>query len=105
VAEYGSVNDPAQFRALYAYSPYHHVRKGVAYPAVLLVTSENDPRVAPWQSWKFAAALQAATSSTRPIAVLTHRSGGHGHGASFAQRVGNQAIALSFLASELGITP
>jgi prolyl oligopeptidase len=97
------VNDPAQFRALYAYSPYHHVRKGVAYPAVLLVTSENDPRVPPWQSWKFAAALQSATSSRRPIIVLTHRSGGHGHGASFAQRVGNQAIELGFLAAQLGV--
>lgn len=105
VTEYGSTSDAAQFRAMYAYSPYHHVRKGVAYPAVLLVTSENDPRVAPWQSWKFGAALQAATSSSRPVLVLTHRSGGHGHGASFAQRVGNQAVELSFFASQLGVRP
>lgn len=102
VSEYGSVSNPAQFRALYAYSPYHHVRKGTAYPAVLLVTSENDPRVAPWQSWKFGAALQAATSSKRPVLVLTHSSGGHGHGASFAQRVGNNALMLSFMAQQLG---
>ncbi len=101
VPEYGSVDNPTQFRALYAYSPYHHVEKGVAYPAVLLVTSENDPRVPPWQTWKFGAALQAATSSPRSILVLTHRSGGHGHGASFAQRVGNEAVGLSFLASQL----
>lgn len=105
VTEYGSTANAAQFRAMYAYSPYHHVRKGVAYPAVLLVTSENDPRVAPWQSWKFGAALQAATSSKRPILVLTHHSGGHGHGASFAQRVGNQALELSFFASQLGVQP
>ncbi len=104
VAEYGSVDDPAQFRALYAYSPYHNVHKGVAYPAVLLVTSENDPRVAPWQSWKFGAALQGATSSGRPVLILTHRSGGHGHGASYAQRVGNTAIELSFFASQLGVS-
>jgi prolyl oligopeptidase len=103
VTEYGSLSDPAQFRALYAYSPYHHVRTGVAYPAVLLLTSENDPRVAPWQSWKFGAALQAATSSTRPILVLTHRTGGHGHGASFAQRVGNTALTYAFLAQQLGV--
>lgn len=103
VTEYGSVNDSAQFRAMYAYSPYHHVQKGVAYPAVLLVTSENDPRVAAWQSWKFGAALQAATSSDRPVLILTRRSGGHGHGASYAQRVGNEAVALSFLASQLGL--
>ncbi|HTU80973.1 MAG TPA: prolyl oligopeptidase family serine peptidase [Candidatus Acidoferrales bacterium] len=103
VSEYGSVDDPAQFRALYAYSPYHHVRPGVAYPAVLLLTSENDPRVAAWQSWKFGAALQAATSSARPVLVLTRSSGGHGHGASFAQRVGNTAVEYSFVAAQLGL--
>ncbi|HLI98074.1 MAG TPA: prolyl oligopeptidase family serine peptidase, partial [Candidatus Baltobacteraceae bacterium] len=101
VPEYGSIEDPTQFRALYAYSPYHHVEKGVAYPAVLLLTSENDPRVPPWQTWKFGAALQAATSSQRPVLVLTHRTGGHGHGASFAQRVGNEGLLLSFIASQL----
>lgn len=103
VPEYGSVDNPQQFRALYAYSPYYNVKKGVAYPAVLLVTSENDPRVAPWQSWKFGAALESATSSGRPVLVLTHRTGGHGHGASFAQRVGNTAVALSFMAWQLGM--
>ena len=102
VSEYGSVSNEQQFHSLYAYSPYHHVDKGTAYPAVLLVTSENDPRVAPWQSWKFGAALEAATSSKRPVLVLTHSSGGHGHGASFAQRVGDNALMLSFMAQQLG---
>ena len=103
VEEYGSVDNPSQFRALYAYSPYHNVKKGVAYPPVLLLTSENDPRVASWQSWKFGAALQAATSSKASVLVLTHRTGGHGHGASFAQRVGNETVTMSFLAQELGV--
>lgn len=103
VTEYGRTDNAADFRAMYAYSPYHHVKKGTAYPGVLLVTSENDPRVASWQSWKFAAALQNATSSNRPVIVLTHRTGGHGHGASFAQRVGNEAIGLSFMAAQLGV--
>lgn len=103
VTEYGDANVPQQQRVLYAYSPYHHVRKGTAYPAVLLITSENDPRVAPWQSWKFGAALEDATSSRNPIAVLTRRTGGHGHGESFAQRVGNAAVTLSFLAAQLGV--
>jgi prolyl oligopeptidase len=53
--EYGSVKDPEQFKALYAYSPYHHVEDGVKYPAVLLTVGENDPRVDPWHSRKFAA--------------------------------------------------
>ena len=105
VTEYGSPSNRAQFAALYAYSPYHHVRRGAAYPATLLITSENDPRVAPWQSWKFGAALEAATSSKRPIIVLTRRTGGHGHGASFAQQVGNEAVMLSFMAAQLGIKP
>jgi prolyl oligopeptidase len=103
VPEYGNVNDPAQFHALYAYSPYHNVKRGVAYPPVLLLTSENDPRVASWQSWKFGAALQASTSSKAPILILTRRTGGHGHGASFAQRLGNDVVTMSFLAQELGV--
>jgi prolyl oligopeptidase len=102
VTEYGTTDDPTQFEALAAYSPYHHVVDGTAYPAVLLTTSENDPRVASWQSWKFGAALQHATTSGLPIVVLTRRSGGHGHGESFAQRTGNTAITLSFAAQQLG---
>ena len=102
-SEYGSVRNPAEFKAIYAYSPYHHVTKGVAYPATLLTTSENDPRVASWQSWKFAAALEAGTSGSAPIIVLTHRTGGHGHGATFAQLVGTTSVALSFLAQQLGM--
>ena len=102
VKETGSVADPAQFRALYAYSPYYNVRAGTRYPAVLLETGENDPRVAPWQSRKFAAALQAATASPLPVLLLTRRAAGHGNiGASFSQRVGNAAAALMFFDGEL----
>lgn len=100
--EYGTVADAAQFRALYAYSPYYNVRPQTAYPAVLLETGENDPRVAPWQSRKFAATLQAATTSRLPVLLLTRRAAGHGNiGASFSQRVGNAAAALVFFDNEL----
>jgi prolyl oligopeptidase len=100
--EYGSVASGAQFRALYGYSPYYHVRAHTPYPAVLLETGVNDPRVAPWQSRKFAAALQSATDSGRPVLLLTRRAAGHGNiGASFSQRVGNAAIALIFFENEL----
>ena len=100
--EYGSVANAAQFRALYAYSPYYNVRARTRYPAVLLETGENDPRVAPWQARKFAAALQAATVSRRPVLLVTRRSEGHGGiGASFAQRVGNAAMELIFFENEL----
>jgi prolyl oligopeptidase len=100
--EYGDVGNAAQFRALYAYSPYYNVRPQTRYPAVLLETGENDPRVAPWQSRKFAAALQAATTSGQPVLLLTRRAAGHGNiGASFSQRVGNAAATLMFFDTEL----
>src|SRR6185369_17600950 len=65
--EFGTVKDEAQFKALYAYSPYHHVRQGEKYPAVLMMTGANDGRVNPMHSRKFTAALQAATASGLPV--------------------------------------
>lgn len=100
--EYGRVENAAQFRALYAYSPYYNLHAGTRYPAVLLETGENDPRVAPWQARKFAAALQAATASRRPVLLVTRHAEGHGGiGASFSQRVGNAAMELIFFENEL----
>jgi prolyl oligopeptidase len=104
VPEYGSTADSAQFAALLAYSPLHHVKAGTAYPSVLMETGVNDARVAPWQSRKFAAALQEATSSKRPVLLLTRMEAGHGIGASFAQRVGDAALMLTFFAHELGLS-
>lgn len=103
ISEYGTATKEADFRWLYAYSPYHHVKPHTAYPATLLETGVNDPRVAPWQSRKFAAALQAANTSGRPILLLTRMNEGHGVTASFSQRVGNTAAALTFFAHELGL--
>jgi len=103
VSEYGSVADPAQFKATLAYSPLQNVKPRTAYPAVLMTTGANDPRVAPWQSRKFAAALQNATTADRPILLLTRMNAGHGIGAPFSQRVGDTAIGLTFFAHELGL--
>ncbi|MDO1529479.1 prolyl oligopeptidase family serine peptidase [Fulvimonas sp. R45] len=103
IPEYGSIDDPAQFKATLAYSPLQNVKPHVAYPAVLMTTGANDPRVAPWQSRKFAAALQAATTSRQPVLLLTRMNAGHGIGAPFSQRVGNTAIMLTFFAQELGL--
>jgi prolyl oligopeptidase len=103
VSEFGTVNDPAQFKATLAYSPLQNVRPHTAYPAVLMTTGANDPRVAPWQSRKFTAALQNATTSDQPILLLTRMNAGHGIGAPFSQRVGNTAIMLTFFAQELGL--
>ena len=105
VTEYGTTADSSEFAALYGYSPLHHVKRATAYPAVLMETGVNDPLVAPWQSRKFAAALQAATTSGRPVVLLTRMEAGHGIGAPFAQRVGNAALALTFFAHELGLRP
>jgi prolyl oligopeptidase len=66
VPEFGTVKDPEQFRAMYAYSPYHRVEAGIAYPSVLFLTGANDPRVDPMHSRKMTARLQAAISSHRP---------------------------------------
>lgn len=103
VSEYGTVADPAQAKATLAYSPLQHVKKGTRYPAVLMTTGANDPRVAPWQSRKFTAALQDATTSGQPILLLTRMNAGHGIGAPFSQRVGDAALALTFFAGELGL--
>jgi len=103
--ELGTVTNAAEFAWLNAYSALQHVRPGTAYPAVLLITAENDPRVAPWQSRKFAAALQKANASPRPILLITRRGEGHGVSSSFSQRVGNAGAELSFFAEELGLAP
>ncbi len=101
VTEFGSVSDPAQFAALYAYSPYHRVADGVAYPAVLLMTGEHDGRANPAHSRKLAARLQAATSSGLPVLLRTSASSGHGMGSSLAEHIAEQADLYAFLLDQL----
>lgn len=103
VTEFGTVKDPEQFKALYAYSPYHHVKSGTKYPAVLLMTGENDGRVNPSQSRKMAAALQAATGSEHPILFRSSASSGHGIGTALSERIAQKADGYAFLFHELGI--
>jgi prolyl oligopeptidase len=103
VTEYGSVKDPSQFQALYAYSPYHHVVDGTAYPAVLFLTGANDPRVNPMHSRKMTARLQAATSSGLPILLRTSSNSGHIN-ASLNERIERAADIYAFLLHELGVT-
>jgi prolyl oligopeptidase len=102
-AEFGSVADPEMFRALLAYSPYHNVKDGTAYPAVLLTAGEFDPRVDAWHAKKMAARLQAATSSGQPI-LLRMESGGHGMGQSLEQLIGLQTDYFAFFFDRLGLT-
>ncbi|WP_239015259.1 prolyl oligopeptidase family serine peptidase [Archangium violaceum] len=100
--EYGTVKDPEQFKALYAYSPYHQVKKGVKYPSVLFTSGENDPRVDPFHSRKMVARLQEATASKRPVLLRTNNMG-HGMGTPLAQSIEEKVDVYSFLFHELGM--
>ena len=99
--EFGTVRDPAQFKWMLRQSPYHNVVPGRAYPAVLMTTGENDPRVDPYMSRKMVARLQAASSSPYPILLLQRSGQGHGIGSSFSQRVQNTVDTLTFFESQL----
>jgi prolyl oligopeptidase len=104
ITEYGTVKDPDQFKALYAYSPYHHVKAGTAYPAILMPTGENDHRVNPMQSRKMIALLQADDVSGRPILLRTSSSAGHGRiGTSLDEQIEQDTDVFSFLFDQLGI--
>lgn len=103
VTEFGSVRDPEQFRALYAYSPYHRVTDGTHYPAVLLTTGEHDGRVNPAHSRKMAARLQAATSGERPVLLRVSSRAGHGMGSSRSEVIAEQTDVWSFLFDQLGM--
>jgi prolyl oligopeptidase len=99
--EFGSVNDPDQFRALYAYAPYHRVVDTTKYPAILLTAGLNDGRVPAYQSFKFAARLQAAAAPGNPI-LLRVNSFGHGFGSSLDQQIEDITDVIAFFACELG---
>ncbi len=104
VTEFGTVQNKQQFEALYAYSPYHHVQSGVHYPATLLLTGENDPRVAPMQSRKMAARLQAANAADTPILLRTSAEAGHGGGTDLDEAIAQQVDVHTFMLAELGVT-
>jgi prolyl oligopeptidase len=102
--EFGTVKDKAQFEALYAYSPYHHVIDGTPYPATLFVTGEHDGRVDPSNSRKMTARMQAATSSDRPILLRLSSTAGHGQGTSFSEGIERDTDVLTFWFDQLGLT-
>lgn len=104
ITEYGTVKSREQFRALYAYSPYHHVVDGTAYPTVLFVTGDNDGRVNPAHSRKMTARLQAATSSNLPILLRTSSTSGHGFGTSLDEDIAESADTWAFLFEALGMS-
>ncbi len=100
--EYGSADDPEQFGWLWGYSPYHHVKEGVAYPATLFTVFQSDTRVHPLHAWKMCAALQHATASDRPVLLRNETEVGHG-ARSVSRSVDLSADTLTFLAAHTGL--
>jgi prolyl oligopeptidase len=102
VPEYGSSEDPEQFRYIHAYSPYHQVREGTEYPAVLLITGDGDTRVDPLHARKMTALLQASTGSSKPVLLRYHTKAGHSGGRPVSERILDLTDMLSFLFWQLG---
>jgi len=100
--EFGTVKDPAQFQALYKYSPYHHVVDGTRYPAIFMATGETDGRVNPAHSRKMIARLQAATTGG-PVYLSINSHAGHGIGSALSIRVNQTADVYAFLFDQLGM--
>ena len=103
VTEFGTVKDPDQFKALYDYSPYHHVVDGTNYPSILMMTGANDGRVAPYHSRKMIARLAEANKSDKPILLRISTSAGHGIGTALSERIKQLADMYSFLFAQLGM--
>lgn len=103
IPEFGTVKKPDEFKALYAYSPYHHVQDGTHYPAVLFLTGANDPRVDPMQSRKMTARLQAAQGSSGTVLLRTSADTGHGGGTPLAERIAQTVDVDAFLFDQLAV--
>lgn len=96
-SDYGLSENPQQFQALYSYSPYHNIKKGTCYPPTLVTTADHDDRVAPWHSYKFAAALQAAQTCAKPILLRVETRAGHGAGKPVWMQIEDFADQWAFL--------
>jgi len=101
--DYGSAEDPAEFEALYAYSPYHNVKEGTHYPAVLVTTADTDDRVVPGHSFKYAAAIQAAQGGDAPVLIRIETRAGHGAGMPTEKVIQSYADQWSFLSHNLNM--
>ena len=101
--DYGLSENEDEFRAQYAYSPYHNVTPGVCYPATLIQTGDHDDRVVPWHSFKFGAELQQAQGCDKPILLNVETRGGHGAGKPTWMRIEELANRLAFLRHALGM--
>jgi prolyl oligopeptidase len=104
VPEYGSSDDAAQFKYIYAYSPYHHVKAGTKYPSVLFISGDSDTRVAPLHARKMTALMQAATTgSDHPILLHYDTTAGHSGGTPAGKQIENTTDELNYLFWRLGV--
>jgi prolyl oligopeptidase len=103
VSEYGSSDDPEEFKTLLGYSPLHNIKPGTKYPATLVTTADHDDRVVPAHSFKFAATLQAAHAGDAPCLIRIETSAGHGAGTPTAKAIALAADRLAFLAHVLKV--
>jgi prolyl oligopeptidase len=103
-SDYGVSEDPEQFKALYAYSPVHNVKKGMCYPPTLITTADHDDRVVPWHSYKFAAALQAVQICSNPVLIRVETRAGHGAGKPVWMQIDDFADQWGFLAKWLKVS-
>ena len=103
VSDYGSPDDPEDFKVLYAYSPLHNLKPGTKYPATLITTGDHDDRVAPAHSFKFAAALQAAQGGGKPVLIRIETRAGHGAGKPTAKIIEEIADKWAFVTRVLGM--
>jgi prolyl oligopeptidase len=101
-SDYGSADDPEDFRTLIAYSPLHNIRPGTSYPPTLVTTGDHDDRVVPGHSFKFAAALQAAQAGDAPVVIRIDTDAGHGMGKPVGKLIDERADVLAFLELALG---
>lgn len=104
-SDYGSPEDPVEFKALHAYSPYHQLKSGVKYPSTMVTTGDHDDRVVPAHSFKFAARLQAAHAGRNPVLIRIETKAGHGAGKPTAKLIEEAADRFAFLVGELEFRP
>jgi prolyl oligopeptidase len=103
IDDYGSADDPEEFEALYAYSPYHNLEAGTAYPATLVTTADTDDRVVPGHSFKFAARLQETHAGPEPVLIRIETRAGHGGGTPTSKIIDKVADEWAFLVETLGM--
>jgi prolyl oligopeptidase len=104
IADYGSSDNPEEFKALYAYSPLHNLKRGTKYPATLITTADHDDRVVPAHSFKYAATLQESQAGDAPVLIRIDTKSGHG-ASSTTKAIEQTADVYAFLLYNLGVTP